>query len=628
MRYKRPEDTAERVKRAVLGVMNRKKPAAVAKPARAAKTAAPAEAAAEAKPRMKINPAALAMSGRKRKGGVDYARVVEPFKTYQPPPGVLPKGTKAKTMAMDTALTNWAQNDFANAWAFNNPAASAFQEGVTFLGYAYLSELTQRPEYRRISERIATEMTRKWIRLTTSDDGDEDNDSVPGEEEIAEGEGANDAKPKPKKNPLESKIKKIDAEMKRLNVRDAFRKAAELDGFFGRGHLYLDTGDTDNPQELLTSIGTGSDAISMAKFAGRRNFLRAVKPVEPIWCYPAQYNATDPLKDDWYNPSLWFAQAKQLDHTRLLTFVGRELPDILKPAYAFGGLSLSQMAKPYVDNWLRTRQAVTDLVESFSYTGLYTNMAATLSGAGGDEVFDRVDMFNNTRSNRGSMVLDKDTEEFFNIATPLGSLDALQAQSQEQMSSVSGIPLVILLGITPQGLNASSEGEIRVFYDFIHAFQELLFKDKLKRVIDFIQLSLFGEVDPAIGFEFEPLWSLDEKQQAEVRKLDMETDVGYADAGVISPEEVRHKIIADDNSPYGGLDPDDVPDLEEEMEEGFMPGAGPGSRAGGAGGGEGESDDAEDEAALVPSAALPGPASKPIRRKATGDSRKSRSSKR
>ncbi|WP_241502645.1 anti-CBASS protein Acb1 family protein [Bombella intestini] len=32
--------------------------------------------------------------------------------------------------------------------------------------------------------------------------------------------------------------------------------------------------------------------------------------------------------------------------------------------------------------------------------------------------------------------------------------------------------LVKLFGITPNGLNASSEGEIRVFYDEIAAFQE------------------------------------------------------------------------------------------------------------------------------------------------------------
>jgi hypothetical protein len=36
-------------------------------------------------------------------------------------------------------------------------------EGLLFLGYPYLSELAQRPEYRVISETIADDATRKWI---------------------------------------------------------------------------------------------------------------------------------------------------------------------------------------------------------------------------------------------------------------------------------------------------------------------------------------------------------------------------------------------------------------------------------------------------------------------------------
>ena len=58
------------------------------------------------------------------------------------------------------------------------------------------------------------------------------------------------------------------------------------------------------------------------------------------------------------------------------------------------------------------------------------------------------------------------------MSAPLGTLDALQAQSQEQLASVSGIPLVELLGITPAGLNASSEGELKAYYGRIHDDQE------------------------------------------------------------------------------------------------------------------------------------------------------------
>ena len=177
--------------------------------------------------------------------------------------------------------------------------------------------------------------------------------------------------------------------------------------------------------------------------------------------------------------------------TRLLTFIGREVPDLLKPAYSFGGLSMSQMVKPYVDNWLRVRQSVSDLISTFSTSGIKTDLSQMLS-AGGEQLFKRLVLFNSNRDNQGLMVLDKDTEEYFNVSTPLTTLDQLQAQAQEHMASVSRIPLVKLLGISPAGLNASSEGEIETFDDTINAGQEALIRPNLTRLLHFVQLNALG----------------------------------------------------------------------------------------------------------------------------------------
>jgi phage-related protein (TIGR01555 family) len=255
---------------------------------------------------------------------------------------------------------------------------------------------------------------------------------------------------------------------------------------------------------------------------------------------------------------------KEVHSSRLLTFVSRPVPDLLKPAYAFGGLSLSQIAKPYVDNWLRTRQSVSDLINNFSVLGLATNLSATLNGGGGDELHKRAELFNRHRSNRGLMVIDKDTEEFFNIAVPLGSLDKLQAQSQEHMAAVDGIPLVILLGITPSGLNASSKEELQAFYAWIMAMQEQFFTPNLSRLINIIQLSLYGEIDPTIGFMYEPLEPLNEQEMANTRKLEADTDIELIGAGVITPQEARVRLASQEDGPYSGLDlTEDLPEVPE-----------------------------------------------------------------
>lgn len=404
-------------------------------------------------------------------------KAVDPFALPAFPPGAAP----STGLAQDDALSATA------GWAAQVMAAGQIDaaiEGQHFLGYSVLSAMAQRPEFRRIVETIAIEMTRKWIRLVNRK-GDEQ---------------------------TQDRIDALTEAMERLNVRDAFRKAAEGDGFFGRGHLYIALSDDQVGDELKSPIGNGRDAASRQKV--RKDKLLRIQPVEAVWAYPQAYNSTNPLDADWYEPQIWYVQGKPIHRSRLLTFVGREVPDLLKSAYAFGGLAMTQMARPYVANWLRTREDVSDLIAAFSVSGVKGMDLAGMLGAGAtSDLQNRVDLFVNMRDNRGFMALNEG-EEFFNVSTPLGTLDKLQAQAQEQIASVCGIPLVKLLGVTPSGLNASSDGEVRVFYDFIHAYQEKLFGENLKQVIGFVQLSEFGDIDEDIGFEFEPLWQMSETEKA------------------------------------------------------------------------------------------------------------------
>lgn len=456
------------------------------------------------------------------------------------PPSATPKD-KSLQIAQDSvsAAQSWANAELSQA------LGSIFSEGLSFLGYPFLAELAQRPEYRVISETIASEMTRKWIRFTSTSDDDDDKDQ---------------------------RLKDLKKEFDRLDVAGMFGKATEQDGFFGRGHIYIDTGDGENPDELSKSIGDGSDSISKAKIA--KGSIKALRTVEAVWCYPTTYNSNDPLADDWYRPNEWFVQGKIVHSSRLITLIGREVPDLLKPTYSFGGLSLSQMVKPYVDNWLETRQGVNDIIQAFTTWVLKTDLSSVLKGDGA-QLFRRVELFNDMRSNQGTMVLNKDTEDFQAVSAPLSGLDTLQAQAQEHMASVSHIPTVKLLGIQPAGLNASSEDQMRVFYDWIGSYQEKLYRKPIRRIMKLVQLSLWNEIHDDIDFVFEPLWALDEKGQAEVEKTKAETDQIFIDAGVLSPEESRKRIASDAESGYSSIDVEELPDLRDEEEEGLEP---PGGR--------------------------------------------------
>ena len=429
----------------------------------------------------------------------------------------LPDGVKANdSIAMDCN---------SNLGTFG--AGCFFNTG--FIGYPRLAELAQISEYRSVTETTASEMTRQWIEIKSV--GDDDNSE---------------------------KIKQIEECYEKLNIRDVFRKAIESDGFFGRGQIMIQMKGQDNDK-------LGNPLLLTSKTVGK-GCLEALVPIEPMWTAPAQCNTTDPTAKDFYKPKSWFVMGREIHHSRLFTLISRPVPDLLKSAYNFGGVSMSQLMMPYVDRWLRTVDSVSDLLHSFSLSGIKTDMSTILSGGCDEEVNMtlRAEVYNRFRDNRGLMMLDKENEEFFQFNTPLSGLDALLAQAQEQLAMPSHTPLVKLLGVTPSGLNASSEGEIAVYYDYIKALQENILRDPLDKVLKLVQLHLFGEIDDSITFEFVPLAQMDESQLATIRKSDSDRDVAYIQAGVISAEEVRGRLASDTDSGYNGIDVEDVPEIPDD----------------------------------------------------------------
>ncbi|HHK5568082.1 TPA: phage portal protein [Neisseria lactamica] len=426
----------------------------------------------------------------------------------------LPDGVKPNGIAMDgSPLGNFGADCFF---------------GTGFIGYPRLAELAQISEYRSVSETTANEMTRQWIEIKSA--GEEDNSEA---------------------------IRQIEECYERLNVRDVFRKAVETDGLFGRGQILVQIKDHD---------GKLANPLLLTEKTIAKGSLKALVNIEPMWTTPAPYNAVDPTLPDFYKPKAWYVMAQEIHASRLFTLISRPVPDMLKPAYNFGGVSMTQLMMPYVERWLRTVDSVSDLLHSFSLSGIKTDMSAILSGSddGDTNIMLRAELYNRLRDNRGLMLLSKDEEEFFQFNTPLSGLDALLAQSQEQMAAPSHTPLVKLLGITPSGLNASTEGEIAVYYDHIRAMQENLLRDPLDKLLKLVQLHLFGKVNDNITFDFVPLRQMSETELSTIRKSDTDRDVAYIQAGVVSAEEVRGRLAGEPGSGYNGIDVEDVPEMPDD----------------------------------------------------------------
>lgn len=477
-------------------------------------------------------------------------RVEVPLQALQQASAVDPKRATHTSLGMATSVPVEAERyspqergaakavhamDYGLSANRNARDALSFVEATGWPGFPTLSLLAQLPEYRTMHETLADEVVRTWGQIASTS-----------KDEMAA-----------------DKILQLTQKLEQFKVRSLIRLAVIHDQAYGGAHIF--------PHLKAAGAALPADTpLLLEPSFVTRGCLQGFSCVEPMWVTPNAYNAIDPTKPNFYKPETWYMLSTIVHSSRLFTMISRPVGDMLKAAYSFRGISISQLAMPYVDNWLRTRQSVSDTVKQFSITYLKTDMSQLLAPGGAQSLDMRLQLFNLNRDNRNVGVCDFTTEDFEQINTPLSGLDALQAQSQEQMSAVSHIPLVKLLGITPAGLNANSDGEIRVWYDFVAGYQAHNTGPLMEWILDLIQLSEYGEIDPGLSWEWNPLYELDAKELAEVRYKNAETDRTYAELQVIDGDIIADRLAGDPTSGYAGIlgerdELDEIEDLAKNM---------------------------------------------------------------
>lgn len=458
---------------------------------------------------------------------------------YGPPVtfGVGAAKAKEHQLTMDSALSDQG---------FYTLLQHTFETGMLcppqFLGYGQLQNLAQNGLIRACVSTVANDMTREWVEVVRKgekDDGAGDLD----------GDGTDDVLPR------------IVSCMERLKVKDRFAEAVELTGYEGGCFLYIDTGTKD--EDLKNPLSISKYSSELVK-GGHLRFV----VVDPMNCTPGDYNAINPLREDYFKPRWWWVLGKQVHSSRLLRFSVNELPFLLRPAYNFFGLPQAQILWDYVIHFTQCRDAENRLLRKFSQFVVKTNLfdsLGTLAPEGESQLNTRVGFMKAYMSNDGILVLDKDREDAIKLETPLSGVVDIVRQSLEFLAAINRTPAVKLLGISPSGFNATGDSDIRNYYDHIMSQQQAQMAAPLKTVLDCIQLHLFGEIDPNIGFEFLPLGEEDRKLQAEIRKLDADTAAVYLDRGTLSPEEVRQNLADNPTSGYASIDVDDVPETPDPL---------------------------------------------------------------
>ena len=271
------------------------------------------------------------------------------------------------------------------------------------------------------------------------------------------------------------------------NVRAHFHRMAEYCGYFGGGLLFIDLGRND-PGELAKPISLTPEFIAPGA-------VKCLVPVEPIRSVGLlSYNSTDPLKPDYFQPGQWFVVGRGPVHSsRFLRFVKNEPPLLLRPAYNFLGIPDVQMALDYMVHFTETRESAARLLKKFSLTIVKTNVDALLYGSDDSDVRRRIAHLARERDNDGVYAISYEDEDVVQLNTPLSGVTDIVRQALEMLACIWRIPVIKFLGISPSGMNATGESDIRSFYDHVGSQVQKIFGHPLAQLSTLMQLNLFGK---------------------------------------------------------------------------------------------------------------------------------------
>jgi len=181
-------------------------------------------------------------------------------------------------------------------------------------------------------------------------------------------------------------------------------------------------------------------------------------------------------------------------------------------------------------------------------------------------VLSRLAALDRCRSMVRAIPVDADDEDFERKNANVSGLPEMMDRFALRLSTATRIPVSLLLGQSPAGLQATGDSDIRFFYDSIKSQQETQLRPRLEYLLRLLWKAADG---PTKGkepenwsFEFNDLWQMTDEQLTGIRKTQAETDALYMQWDVLTPDEVAV-------SRFGGdaYSTDTVLDMEQRLAE-------------------------------------------------------------
>lgn len=158
-----------------------------------------------------------------------------------------------------------------------------------------------------------------------------------------------------------------------------------------------------------------------------------------------------------------------------------------------------------------------------------------------EKITKRLNDANLSKSLTNMLLLDAESESFERQFSNVTGYSDLMLRTMELVSANSGIPMTKLFGRSPEGMNATGEGDYTQWAGTVQAYQMQTLQTAINRLVEVIALQQDWKDKPDdLAWNFPTLKPLDDQALADVRLKHAQADAIYIREGGVDPAYLWH----------------------------------------------------------------------------------------
>lgn len=242
--------------------------------------------------------------------------------------------------------------------------------------------------------------------------------------------------------------------------------------------------------------------------------------------YPDAELVDDPNDPEFGLPAYYTVRDEQtliarVHHSRVIRFIGRELPWLEQVAETYWGES--EIESVYNDVIRRDNVAanIAGLTFRANINVMETDGLDQLLGSANTEMQRR---FWNVlasqsimESNFGTRVINKG-DAIHNTQYTFTGLPEVYDRVMMDVAGAARTPVTKLFGRSPAGMNATGESDMANYYDYIDGLRETMFRGVLEKLLPVVCMSAWGQIPDDFDIDFPPMQTADAKETAEIAR--------------------------------------------------------------------------------------------------------------